>query len=162
MYLGLLFVYSVLFALTIIQWPPRKTPTKWPNESPNLFWLGKRKVLQMAKEKRKKRKQQQKKESEKHNPQSFRKKSNLKTVILNGNGLSLYVFMWNSLWQTGAWKFGSGSKSGMLLGKKNKSFVWFLIFPMLPFGDSVHVSKYNYVRDFKGDSAHVRAQVCTN
>lgn len=45
--------------------------------------------------------------------------------------------------------------------KKNKSFVWFLTFPMLPFGDSVDVSKYNYALDFKEGSAHVRAQACT-
>lgn len=45
--------------------------------------------------------------------------------------------------------------------EKKKTFAWFLTFPMLAFGDSVDVSKYNYVHDFKKDSEHVRAQACT-
>lgn len=45
--------------------------------------------------------------------------------------------------------------------EKNESFVCSLTFSMLPFGDSVDVSKYNYVLDFKEGSAHVRAQACT-
>lgn len=42
-----------------------------------------------------------------------------------------------------------------------KTFCLVSHFPMLLFGDSVDVTKYNYVCDFKGDSAHVRAQACT-
>lgn len=58
--------------------------------------------------------------------------NNLKTVILNGSGLLLHVFMWNALWQTGARKFGSASKSGMLLGKKINLLSGFSLFQCYP------------------------------